>query len=997
MFRFVIRKVSFPSERCSFGVDVFRDRLRSVHRLMTLVLLLTFPELCYSQNKIRLTDESPLFKVVLDSGQEIICLDGETPRPGKLRSNNAIFVDFGFITKKQIRKLRSKSSSLPPKKKKRVRSKIKGKKALLKAAIEGCESGSKKTPPGHPHPKVQILSDIPDLTNQSELAIVYSVFPFNENVTEIFQLLEGQNEVVLNVSLPATKRQKARKTSKRIIKKAALLRFAYDVELDTIPPLIELKTTLPEVVVDSSLILEYTVDGILHTESRTLLPGENQVILSATDLAGNYAERIYSVFREGSSQTLVERFDEDLSKNFVLSESRNLERNGIHLGLKEDPKLPYPEGIVGHWSFDAWSGNVIKDMSGLGHDADLVSPSKLKISPSALRGKAFDFYPSGDPKIPGASLRLRPPLPLQTEPSGLTVTFWMNPKDEKSEIPYEYLIDNYLTSTSAGRPGGFKIMDVNGELQFIADNTDGELVTVPLGIETRFSMANTWSYVTVTYEDSVIRSFLNGILKNEERIKTPLSLATKNWLTIGERSTTSYFGYYGALDEVMIFSRGLQQEEVLALMTRGQVTSKDLTFAEPATQILPRWRGVGPALQVEISTDQGSTWCPVESERVHFDGRCSLPAQHFQYRVRFPSKHSKIEWISFDWKYEKLPECADGFDNDGDGLIDSRDIGCSSSADTSEDAGACEKALPVYPNGAWHFVETKGVALEPWVQLLSHGFFKAYEESKHPLEYDYFKHDQDLKKIVERFGSKSDKMFILDWEIWEAHWNEAPIGPQVYAQYAVKDIVKKEHPGWNDAKVTAEAKLRYNAKAKEIWLGTIRYLHKHMPNARFSWYGYPLRLIGWLKGEEESNRLRAANDELNWLWQELDFLAPSFYRFWVSKEGTPNWDSTIPAERNAFLLEAWMKEAKRLRRNAFQPIFAFLWFLYHPNSGNKYGYHLLNEIDRAQMFDIPERHGVDGFIFWNGTYKTVPLSDQNDFFHMAIVPEMEKVKKRRCQ
>lgn len=118
--------------------------------------------------------------------------------------------------------------------------------------------------------EVVVTSTIPAVTNQASLTVSYIVGGTVQART--FSLVEGINHIVLEGQNAA----------------GQPISQTFDVELDTVPPVLALEGDVPEVLPIDSLFVTYTVDGESRMIVLPLEEGDNTDLqITAMDAAGN--------------------------------------------------------------------------------------------------------------------------------------------------------------------------------------------------------------------------------------------------------------------------------------------------------------------------------------------------------------------------------------------------------------------------------------------------------------------------------------------------------------------------------------------------------------------------------------------------------------------------------------------------------------------------------------------------------------------------------------
>ncbi len=213
-----------------------------------------------------------------------------------------------------------------------------------------------------------------------------------------------------------------------------------------------------------------------------------------------------------------------------------------------------PESVAGIWLLDEGAGNVAKDSSGHGYDAD------LKGGPAWVSGRfrrALEFQGTSYLEIRNSSEN----LPFGgTEP--FSITAWVK-NDGGGTVLGKY---------NAGVIGAYiLVIGGNGAVTFhreVAPWTFSGTKTLP---------ANDFGHVAVTYDGTAMKIYINGEFDaQQERGAQNTDTATP--VLIGARlanGAPSEF-FHGALDEVALFNVALTEEEIREVMN-GLASSQALS------------------------------------------------------------------------------------------------------------------------------------------------------------------------------------------------------------------------------------------------------------------------------------------------------------------------------------------------------------------------------------------------------------------------------------
>lgn len=204
-----------------------------------------------------------------------------------------------------------------------------------------------------------------------------------------------------------------------------------------------------------------------------------------------------------------------------------------------DPALPL-DGCVLELSCNEVWGPMIYDSSGYGHHATAYETTNEAVTtlPHAY-GKDANAVFFFDPATPGRREKyMSIPMTETLSPKAMTICLWIKPASHVNG----YIIDT--RSENTGYAFGFsapgKIAFTSGALTAAAD----------ISADT-----NTWTHIAAVCDTSVV-IYVNG-LKKASASGTVLSHSTGNMIIAK--------GYYGGVDELMVFDRVLPERTIAAI------------------------------------------------------------------------------------------------------------------------------------------------------------------------------------------------------------------------------------------------------------------------------------------------------------------------------------------------------------------------------------------------------------------------------------------------
>src|SRR6478735_4563038 len=201
-------------------------------------------------------------------------------------------------------------------------------------------------------------------------------------------------------------------------------------------------------------------------------------------------------------------------------------------------------GLVAAYGFDEGTGTTVTDASGNGNTGTITNATWAA---TGKFGKALQFN--------GTNARVNVPNAASLQLStGMTLEAWVNPSAVSSawrDVIYKGNDNYYLeaTSTNASRP----------DAGMIAGGSYADAVG------TSALAANTWTYLTETYDGSTLRLYVNGTQVASVAHTGAIATST-NALQIG--GDTIYSQYFaGLIDEVRIYNVALTAAQIQTDMT----------------------------------------------------------------------------------------------------------------------------------------------------------------------------------------------------------------------------------------------------------------------------------------------------------------------------------------------------------------------------------------------------------------------------------------------
>lgn len=199
---------------------------------------------------------------------------------------------------------------------------------------------------------------------------------------------------------------------------------------------------------------------------------------------------------------------------------------------------------------------------------------------------------------------------------------------------------------------------------------------------------------------------------------------------------------------------------------------------------------------------------------------------------------------------------------------------------------------------------------------------------------------------------------VIDFELWSPIWENTE---EIY-QTESKNLVSASHPDWSDEQIEAQAKIEYEAAAKNFFIQTLKKAKEVRPKAKWGYYGYPRRVVWGVPGASlplYGDYQRGLNDAFTELWTESTALYPSVYLFYQAS--TENLRL-----RNESYIRENVREAERLAQNseAEVSVMTYIWYRYHGSASGGIANQIVLPIDIEQEIELPYEEGGEGIMVW---------------------------------
>jgi len=199
---------------------------------------------------------------------------------------------------------------------------------------------------------------------------------------------------------------------------------------------------------------------------------------------------------------------------------------------------------VSYWPLNEGSGTTAHDNSDYGNDGTIHGAQwvdgRLE---SALLFDGYDEYVS----VPNSqSLQIS---------DGITVDAWV--------YRHGQFRDEAVAMKRSENTGfGLWFSETDNKAYFGTGSTEFRGVRSASDIKT-----DNWYHIVGTYDNEVLKIYINGVLENSENISGQLAYNTTN-LTIGKHNVTNSHYFDGIIDEVQIYDRSLNENEIWSHYSR---------------------------------------------------------------------------------------------------------------------------------------------------------------------------------------------------------------------------------------------------------------------------------------------------------------------------------------------------------------------------------------------------------------------------------------------
>lgn len=215
--------------------------------------------------------------------------------------------------------------------------------------------------------------------------------------------------------------------------------------------------------------------------------------------------------------------------------------------IGNNPRIPSPNsGLIGYWSFDE-IGNIVYDLSGYQNNGTMfsgITTNDLHATSSCKIGYCSNFD--------GIDDYIKIDNNLNYDTNAFTILGWINSTDITS-------CQRTIISSKESVSSGFILaqpQEICNKLRILANiNGNWQYAETTDTIST-----NTWYFVAGIYNGSLLKIYLNN-KTNFTNFSGTLSNNSAN-TNIGSRNSSDMHFFKGKIDEIRIYNRALNDQEI---------------------------------------------------------------------------------------------------------------------------------------------------------------------------------------------------------------------------------------------------------------------------------------------------------------------------------------------------------------------------------------------------------------------------------------------------
>ncbi|MBM3211624.1 LamG domain-containing protein, partial [Candidatus Poribacteria bacterium] len=220
--------------------------------------------------------------------------------------------------------------------------------------------------------------------------------------------------------------------------------------------------------------------------------------------------------------------------------------------------------ILGIWTMDEGSGKEVKDLSGNGHDGELVGNAKWVDGKS---GKALEFS-GGNVRVPH-----KEDMNLET----FSMMAWLNVP--KVVAPYQMVM-------------GKEAWPNRNYSMWLLPEKVNVGITEPADKQTQSAAVvvdGKWHHVAATYDKKFLKIYVDGEVSNQIAL-TSKPLTCDAPFMIGAQPPGGGGPVQGIMDEVSVFKVGLADEDIKKIMNEG--LKKLVTSVDSSKKLVETWGNI---------------------------------------------------------------------------------------------------------------------------------------------------------------------------------------------------------------------------------------------------------------------------------------------------------------------------------------------------------------------------------------------------------------------